>query len=73
MLTNDPVLKVVLGLPKVRMIEDIEHLNAELEFRSLFYRKVLEQREVRVNEAWSIEDVSSGIAKRERCGQRKRG
>src|SRR5215472_390056 len=62
-----------VGIAKVRVIEDIEHLGAELEFRSLFNREVLEQREVRVNEAGPIEDVSSGIAKGERCGQRKRG
>src|SRR5205085_5773430 len=59
-------------IAKVRVIEDIKHLGAELEFCSLFNREVLEQREVRVNEAGSIEDVASGIAKREQCGQGKR-
>src|SRR6267142_350285 len=50
---------------KIRMIQYIENLHAELRiesFRDPFERVVLKKRKVQVGEPWSLQDVAAGIA-----------
>src|ERR1700733_9872456 len=53
---------VVQGRGEVCMVEDVEELCAELNIEVFGYRIVLEQREIQVDEARSIERISAAIS-----------
>src|SRR5215510_12909255 len=50
-------------LPKVRMVEEVEDLGPELDTQILGYPGGLEDREIRVFEVWSGDDISAQVAK----------
>lgn len=56
---------------KVRMVEDIEHFGAELEFGPLLDGEILEDRKVSVHKSGSIKDIASRVAEGELRRQSK--
>src|SRR5262245_2538193 len=50
-----------IGQVKLRRVKDIEKLRAELNFHLFRNREVLEQREIEVHAARSVENVSSRV------------
>lgn len=53
-----------IRVSKIRTVENIEHFGAELEFSSLFYGEIFEEREVDVHQTRPIKDIASRIAER---------
>src|SRR5687768_6613240 len=53
------------------MIEKIERLCTQLQINPLRQRRVLNQRSIKRVEAWPIDDVTSGVSKRARGGERE--
>src|SRR5437763_17096436 len=47
---------------EIRMVENVEHFRAELEFEPLLNRKFLKDRKISIHEPGSDENVASGIA-----------
>src|SRR5215813_742923 len=59
-------------LPKVRMVEEVEDLSPELDTQILGYPGGLEDREIRVFEVWSGDDIPAQAAKVEDAAARYR-
>src|SRR5262249_147273 len=59
-------------LPKVSMVEEVEDLGPELDTQTLGNPGVLEDREIRVFEVWSGDDISAQVAKVEDAAARYR-
>src|SRR5262245_12137480 len=59
-------------LPKVRMVEEVEDLSPELDTQILVNPGVLEDREIRVFEVWSGDDISAQVAEVEDAAARYR-
>src|SRR2546427_594911 len=58
-----------IRISEIRMIENVEHFRAELEFEPLLNRKILKDRKIGIHESGSDENVASRIAKSELRGQ----
>ena len=52
---------------EIWMVEKIKGLGAKLEIKAFAERGVLQQRDVDVLKAWTIENVSARVAERARC------
>src|SRR5687767_15423683 len=53
------------------MIEKIERLRTQLQINPLRQRRVLNQRSIERVEAWPVDDVTSGVSKSARGGERE--
>src|SRR5688500_16139594 len=67
-----PRAQEVIGQVEVWMIEEVEDLSTELQVQALGQRCVPQQRRIHVLKTWSIQNISSRIAKRSRWWKRKR-
>src|SRR5436853_2968576 len=60
-----------IRISEIRMIENVEHFRAELEFEPLLDRKILKDRKIGIHESGSDENVATRITKSELRGQGK--
>src|SRR5678816_3413118 len=56
---------------ELRVVEDVEGFGAELDLHAVVHREVLEEREVEVHAARSVQDVAAGVAEGEVRGRGK--
>ena len=65
-LTEITVVHIIIWHSEVRVIEDVEELEAKLNLRSFSNSRILENRHVRIEYSWSAEGIAAKGAKENR-------